>query len=147
MILISHRGNLRGPNSKKENSPSYILDAISVGYDVEVDVWHTRNKLFLGHDSPQYEIKLEFLQNTKLWCHCKNIDALEFLIDNGPRCFFHMTDDVTLTNDGYLWTFPGKQLTKKSICVMPESYPKQKFDFVAGVCSDFIDNFKELGHE
>ena len=29
-------------------------------------------------------------------------------------------DDVTITSKGYLWTFPGKKIFKKSICVLPE---------------------------
>jgi hypothetical protein len=144
MILISHRGNLKGPDPQKENSPSYIITALSKGYDVEIDVWFVESKLYLGHDKPQYQIELQFLQNPKLWCHCKNINALEYLIDHKIRCFFHMTDDVTLTSDGYLWTFPGKKLTKKSICVMPEVYPNQEYNFAAGVCSDFIDDLERI---
>ena len=53
MILISHRGNLDGPNKSFENSPSYICEAIDRGFDVEVDLWKT-NKLFFGHAEPQY---------------------------------------------------------------------------------------------
>ena len=37
MILISHRGNINGPNIDKENKPSYISAAIDKGYDCEVD--------------------------------------------------------------------------------------------------------------
>ena len=39
MILISHRGNLNGPKPDQENSPNYINNAISKGYNVEIDVW------------------------------------------------------------------------------------------------------------
>jgi len=38
MKLISHRGNLFGPNPTNENNPDYILNAIELGYDVEIDV-------------------------------------------------------------------------------------------------------------
>jgi len=38
MILISHRGNINGQNLEKENSPDYVLEALSKNYDVEVDV-------------------------------------------------------------------------------------------------------------
>ena len=31
MILISHRGNIDGPNTDNENKPSYIASAISRG--------------------------------------------------------------------------------------------------------------------
>ena len=40
MILISHRGNIDGPNPKLENSPEYIQLAMEKGFDVEVDVWY-----------------------------------------------------------------------------------------------------------
>ena len=39
MYLISHRGNLEGPKAEYENSISYIENAISKGFEVEVDVW------------------------------------------------------------------------------------------------------------
>ena len=45
MILISHRGNLHGINSDKENSPSYLLSALNKCFNVEVDVRFENNKL------------------------------------------------------------------------------------------------------
>ena len=56
MYLISHRGNLNGIQKNRENSPSYINEAIEKGYNVEVDVRYEKNKFFLGHDFNQYEI-------------------------------------------------------------------------------------------
>ena len=86
MILISHRGNLNGPNRNRENEPLYIVEALEQGFDVEIDVWWKDNEFWLGHDEPQYKVKREFLQNRKLWCHSKNIDAFfkfkTSLIDN-----------------------------------------------------------------
>ena len=40
MYLISHRGNVNGKNPDRENSPLYIKAALTLGYDVEVDVWY-----------------------------------------------------------------------------------------------------------
>jgi len=34
MILISHRGNLRGKKTELENNPSYIQSTVDLGYDV-----------------------------------------------------------------------------------------------------------------
>ena len=56
MLLIAHRGNVSGPRTEFENNPIYIDKAIELGYDVEIDVWFVNNKLFLGHDEPQYKI-------------------------------------------------------------------------------------------
>ena len=142
MYLISHRGNINGPNIKMENPPSYVTNAISKGFDVEVDVWVIDNKIYLGHDSPQHLIDLQFLQNKKFWCHCKNISALKYLLNANVHCFFHQTDDVTLTSDGFIWTFPGKEITKKSICVMPERSYHNTINLAAGICSDYIDNLE-----
>jgi len=142
MIKIAHRGNISGP-SKYENEPSYILEALKEGYDVEIDVWMIEDKVFLGHDNPEHLVEFNFVKNDRFWCHCKNIEALYFLSSNHIRSFFHDSDEATLTSDGYIWTYPGKKLTDKSICVMPEkdnwNLPKN----VAGVCSDFVNNIEE----
>ena len=45
-ILISHRGNVTGPNSDRENHPDYIDRAIEKGFDVEVDI---RQNEEVGH--------------------------------------------------------------------------------------------------
>ena len=60
MILISHRGNIDGKNLEQENSPKYIDNAISLGYDVEVDIWLIGRELYLGHDNPDYQIEISF---------------------------------------------------------------------------------------
>ena len=76
MILISHRGNIDGKLSEYENNPNYILAAINLGYDVEIDVWFIDGKFMLGHDEPTHEVDYKFLMNEKLWCHAKNLDSL-----------------------------------------------------------------------
>lgn len=143
VILISHRGNINGPNPDRENNPDYIQQAISNGYNVEIDVWYENNKWYLGHDEPQYEVHKTYFYNNALWCHAKNIEALKNLLFMGIHCFWHQEDDVTLTTRGYLWTYPGNLLTTKSICVMPErvSYSHEEFQVAAGVCSDLIEEY------
>ena len=136
MILISHRGNLNG-KSNMENRPSYIHKALLHDFDVEIDVWYVNDEFWLGHDIPQYKIEENFLENPKLWCHAKNIDALDKMISNSLiHCFWHQEDDVTLTSKGYLWTYSDKQLTGKSICVMPKTVNKSIDCY--GVCTDFV---------
>ena len=150
MILISHRGNLDGKNPEKENSPLYVLQALSKGFDVEVDVWYSNSKWFLGHDYSQYEIDLDFLiaSSYSLWCHAKNILALKMMLKEDIHCFWHQEDDVTLTSRGYIWTYPGKNLTKKSICVLPKKFgdiynKSMGIDKCYGICSDYILEYKE----
>ena len=79
MYLISHRGNLNGIIKDRENSPRYINEALEKGYDVEIDVRVHNDKFFLGHHEPKYEVQKDFLLNKKLWCHAKDIHALEKL--------------------------------------------------------------------
>ena len=143
MILISHRGNLTGPNLSRENSPDYIQEALKADYNVEIDVWYKDKTWYLGHDEPQYEVERSFFYNRFLWCHAKNIDALKELSSLGIHCFWHQ-DDVTLTSMGYLWTYPGQPLTTKSICVMPERAPynKEEITVAAGICSDNIQDYR-----
>jgi len=142
MILISHRGNINGSNPEMENKPEYIIDALYKGYDVEIDVWSINKQFYLGHDKPQYEVSRDFLQERRVWCHAKNIEAFYRMIDdNKIHCFFHDQDEVALTSKGYFWSSSDKQMTSKSICVMPSDYkdlPKN----IAGVCSDYIGHYK-----
>jgi hypothetical protein len=144
MILISHRGNIEGRIPDHENHPNYITDALSKNYDVEVDVSLMDGEFYLGHDTPEYKISVEFLKNEKLWCHAKNIDALFAMIKEGSvHCFWHQNDAVTLTSQKYIWTFPGQILTPNSICVLPEKYEHKELN-CAGICSDYISQYDNL---
>jgi hypothetical protein len=144
MIFISHRGNIDGPNPDRENSQSYIDETISLGYGVEIDIWFKDGKLFLGHDEPQYETSVDWLEERKdhLWVHCKNIEALAELIDTKVNCFFHYEDTVTLTSKGIIWAFPGKQPIKKSIAVLPERNDDD-LSVCIGICSDYIKKYRD----
>jgi hypothetical protein len=139
MILISHRGNISGINKKSENNPDRILEVLSLGYNVEIDVWVVKGDLFLGHDSPQYKIDLPFLSDVRLWCHAKNIDALETMLNaNNIHCFWHQNDDYTLTSRGYIWTYPNQKLSNISIAVLPETVKNYDISNAFGICSDII---------
>lgn len=157
MKLISHRGNINGKNSQKENSPGYILDALKKGYDVEVDVWYSTIEIhktnepvyvwYLGHDEPKYEFDITQFEKfyNKLWFHCKNLNALiQMKKIVGVTYFWHQEDWFTLTSNNYIWTFPGKKLTEESICVLPEqlNYTSDLLNKCYGICSDFIERYK-----
>ena len=142
MFLISHRGNLNGPEIKNENKRDYILNAMEKGFDGEVDIHFYKNKFYLGHDEPEYLTSLEFLENNKIWCHAKNMDAMEAFYKTKCHFFWHQNDAVTLTNKGYYWTYPGQKLFENSICVLPEKSNYKEF-FCQGICSDYIMEYKE----
>ena len=140
MLLISHRGNISGPQPKLENTVAYIEQAIDQGYNVEIDVWFKDGKFFLGHDAPEEHIEKCWFYNKPLWCHCKNYSALKELLELGVHCFFHDKDDYTLTSEGFIWAYPGKMGEKKTIAVMPDdNFDISNFE---GVCSDNIEKFR-----
>tara|TARA_B110000483_G_scaffold198842_1_gene238237 strand:+ start:183 stop:614 length:432 start_codon:yes stop_codon:yes gene_type:complete len=141
MYLISHRGNLNGAESENENNPKYLIIAINKGFNVEVDVRFEKEKFYLGHDFSQYEVNKDFLLNENIWCHAKTHEALLALDKINAHYFWHQEDDYTITSKGFFWTFPGKELLKKSICVLPEKANYKKIDCL-GICSDFIERYR-----
>jgi len=142
MIIISHRGYENGPNELLENNPEQIKNLLNKNIHVEIDVWYVGEKLYLGHDEPQHEVDLKFLENDKLWCHAKNLPALEHMLQHNVHCFWHQEDDHTITSRGFIWSYPGKSLTPMSICVLPE-LKKQDYKTCYGVCTDYPMIYKE----
>lgn len=154
MLFISHRGNLTGKNPKRENSPSYVLEALNAGYQVEIDVWY-ENGWWLGHNKPQYKTTFQWIRNhLGLWIHCKNKEALQKIQDyaikkglnfNFLNYFWHQDDDYTITSKGFVWIRCGQPIINKGICVLPEQYvPSLNFNDISacyGICSDKIEYF------
>jgi|688.fasta_scaffold720145_2 hypothetical protein len=148
MKYISHRGNLSGPNSDKENHPDYIKKALKLDYDVEIDVWYTDEKWYLGHDSPTYQVKYDFLTDRRFWLHAKNGDAFNLLVqDYTVNVFWHTTEDWVLTSKRFIWTYPGKQLYPESVCVLPEHSWVGDLTKCHAVCTDFVKEFPEQFEE
>lgn len=145
MIFISHRGNLDGPNLLRENSPLYIDETLRAGYDVEIDLRSIDNRLFLGHDEPQYPIDPSWLTERKehLWIHVKDYDAIVWISEQTTqfKYFCHESDNFTLTSSGHIWSHDyEKKMTNK--CIVPLINRQQVLqytqrDFYA-VCSDYI---------
>ena len=114
MKIISHRGYINGPDATIENNPAHIKKIIETGIDAEIDVWYINNRFFLGHDEPRYEVSDNFLLDSRLWCHAKNISSLVNLLKIGAHCFWHQEDDYTLTSKGFIWAYPGVQTPKSN---------------------------------
>ena len=146
MRIISHRGNLDGPNSNENTAHSIDL-AILKDFDVEIDVWEVDGLLFIGHDEPILKIDYRWLRDRAcyLWVHCKNLGAIEIMnmFNYNIPYFWHQNDDFTLTSNGYIWTYPGKSLCHKSIAVLPELPGTLPTDIYA-ICTDFPEKYKEL---
>lgn len=94
--IIAHRGNVKGANPSRENSPDYIGEALNSGYGVEIDAWFVNGQWGLGHDEPKYAIDPEYFfelndwgkpqtegaiwdprNHPKIWIHLKNLDAVQ----------------------------------------------------------------------
>ena len=142
--LIAHRGNTKGPNKEQENNPYFLHKLISLGIHIEIDLWLLGDKLFLGHDEPQYEVEKSYLEYPNFWIHAKNFEALEWLNKTKYHYFWHQNDDFTLTSKNKIWTYPDKKVTKNSIivCHTIEQLNKYKKTKAYGVCTDYIDNIK-----
>lgn len=144
MVLISHRGNLTGRQPYRENHPSYIDEAISDGFNVEVDLWLMGKKWVLGHDGGQHSISTSWLSDRSkhLWIHAKNIGAFSKLSQTELHYFWHQDDFATITSKGYLWIYPGHQPVINSISVLPELFGED-ISHCVGICSDYILDYKK----
>ena len=149
MKIISHRGNLEGPDSSLENRIDQIEKCINLGFDVECDLRYVNNEYLLGHDEGLYSIGINDLIEFSdcLWIHCKNIELLERLssINNSNQFnfFWHQTDFYTLTSKGFIWSYPGNKVTENCINVMPEMTMNKnhirelRSSNLFGVCTDY----------
>jgi len=145
MKIIAHRGNIFGP-SRDENRPEHIDRAISLGYDVEVDIHVDQETLLLGHDSGIYKVDMAWLTERKnrLWIHCKNFNALSLLSATDFNYFYHIDDPYTITSLGYIWTYPGQQFTQNFVLVIPEIaniIPQKNIECCA-VCTDYAHDWR-----
>tara|TARA_R100000005_G_C4897607_1_gene141317 strand:- start:81 stop:521 length:441 start_codon:yes stop_codon:yes gene_type:complete len=138
--IISHRGNLDGPNPITENSPSYIETALNEGFDVEVDVRVFNGKLYLGHDMPDHQVNENFFTD-KMWIHCKNFQAVEYFKKTKLNWFWHEEDDLTMTSKGFIWCYPGKYISSgiTVLCGKPTHIDKK----IMGICTDYPIQWKE----
>lgn len=147
MKIISHRGNLHGPELERENLIPSIENCIALNFDVEIDVWAINNNLFLGHDEPKYPVYKSYLLDRKnfLWIHCKNKESLLYVIDLDLNFFFHDKDDFVLTSKKNIWAYPGKSTDKKTVQVLPEWNNFENLDRNCyGICTDYPIKVKEM---
>lgn len=102
--IYAHRGNINGPETRRENSPDYIDDAISAGFMVEVDVRSVGARLFLGHDFAQYPIESGWIDDrvNELLLHVKDVGATG-MMDEEWHYFCHSADPFVLTSRGNVW--------------------------------------------
>jgi hypothetical protein len=144
MKIISHRGNLKGPEPETENSPKKIEEALKLGYDCEVDVWYQSGVFTLCHDfknNKHYNVNVQFLKKNGLWCHAKNIEAISALQKIDVNFFWHEDDKLTLTSKGWVWCHPTCQVSSdRSIICLPELH-NIDVKFFDGLCTDYTGRY------
>jgi len=128
-----------GPYPSRENAPDYILEAIRLGFDVEVDAWY-QDGWSLGHDAPTHKVDAKLLNSPRLWVHCKNYPALEKALESKLHCFYHTNEDYVLTSRQYIWAFPGMPGGERTICVLPDQ--GRDVSGFYGVCTDYAARFR-----
>jgi len=141
MKIISHRGNLNGPNNLIENNPTHIDSVLNLNFDVEIDLYYYKNKFYLGHDEPIYSINDDWLieRKNKLWVHLKTIELVENAVVQKLNYFWHENDRFTLTSTGIPWCYPGVYV-KNGITVCLNRYPKIESK-VLGICTDYVEDY------
>jgi len=137
-IIISHRGNLRGPCREAENNPAYLEMARDAVGNVETDVWWRDGCFWLGHDAPQFCVSLSWLEQPWLWCHAKNTDTVGPLLSAGVHVFWHENDLLTLTSRGIPWCQPGVYLRNGVTVLFGAVFPENA---VLGYCSDYAGEY------
>ena len=145
MKIISHRGNISGPTRNQENSPGFVDRALSLGLDVEIDLWNLKNDYFLGHDKPLHKVSLEWLEKRKksLWIHAKNFSAFEKLLElnNNYIFFYYECEPLVLVSNGKIWCHRLEDISNPANCIAPllskSSLLKNKQENWFGVCTDY----------
>lgn len=138
MKIISHRGNLIGSCQSLENNPTHITQLLNNNMEVEIDVWYIQNKYMLGHDQPVYEVSKKFLKHKNLWCHAKNLEAVEQMAKDKAHYFWHENDKMTLTSKGVPWCFPNTYVSNGITVMIGEDVPTQS---IHGICTDYPTRF------
>lgn len=148
--IISHRGNLIGPNPDLENKPTQI-ELASKFFIVEVDIRKIKNEYFLGHDFPQHCVSLEWLNKHKsrLFLHCKNNEAYSCNKLTEFHRFVHENENTVVCSKGYIIKHPNFKPVENSYNMMPEISEYETIETVLkskAVCTDFplyLSNIKK----
>lgn len=145
--IISHRGNLNGCYPLTENHPTvieYLLQQLD--YDIEVDVRVINDKIFLGHDTPEYEVDINYLLSKKdrLWIHCKTKETyFELSKYKQLRIFLHDLEIFTVTSLKEKWTADINYCSNSYLVLMPDfeihnsQWTKWLLKNVNGICTDY----------
>ncbi len=106
----AHRGNTEGRDESRENDPSYLLEALAGGFEVEADVWYDEETVsfWFGYEEPMYEFPLSLVSHPRVLVRAMDIVSLNKLmslpVGIRPHVYYHKSDDDTLTSEGKIWS-------------------------------------------
>ncbi len=151
MLIISHRGNLNGPEGSGDCDRDRVLLALRLGFDVEIDVRCHQRECWVGHDEPLYRLsELVVPISARIWFHAKDLESFRQVVSHGRMAFAHAVDAfVPVVNTDAIWVHPNQnenvlfQETKVDDLVLLDvaGYPRldqgklQRFPFA--VCTDW----------
>lgn len=115
MNLISHRGNLNGPQKESENTIDSILTALKSGFGVEIDLRDSMGEIAISHDPVvmiNHSVKFGEL------IHCLKSNS------------FSNVFALNIKSDGLLGLFPFENMREiQNYFFFDMSYPEQlKFE-------------------
>ncbi len=148
MKIISHRGNLNGPNPQSENKLSQIELCLQKGYDVEIDLRYiaSEKEFYLGHDTPDENVSLSWINDHKdrPWIHCKTLDTLDYFSRAQINSFIFGIKMIIihLRVNHLIWAYPGMEISSQSIIVLPELDQSIDWNLIKltscyGICTDY----------
>jgi hypothetical protein len=153
MLIISHRANVDGP-CKHENTIGQVGYALSMGFYVEVDVWQLNDGFGfrMGHDEPlmRESAPLNFLQNDKIFCHCKDEHSFDILKNYTDTSPFKHNDEkqviVMKNGESMIWKHSNNRHPsgkKDDIYVFLGDDFQEDLLLFGGICTDYPIKFKE----
>lgn len=155
--VISHRGNLKGPDSHRENQIWAIEECIKKGYMVEVDLWLVDGRFYLSHEIPTKKDRIDedFLYDNllNLLIHCKNKEAINLMEawdvqhDGVANWFTNDKDRWSLTSQKNVISYCKKEeIVPYSIIIMPEHHNIEPEDVknlnIRYVCTDYVEKWE-----
>jgi hypothetical protein len=160
-FYIAHRGLMVGPDyaGHLENNPKQIENALSRGYDAEVDLWYIDETWYLGNKGPQYKISRTFLERNanSLWFHTKNEGAFKRLVETDSEktlnYFWQAEDSFDFTSHGWAWVHPESRPFSEGIWVLPEQTIRNddrwnlellRNQKCRGYCSNYISEIRNI---
>jgi len=150
-MIFAHRGNLDGP-SDHENTMPLFRKATSLGYGIEIDIWKSDGKIWVGHDSPFYPIERPTIQALSdrgpIILDCKNYGAMVWASQNfcGPRidAYYYLSDHPTFSMFGRL-VFRSGDYEPPNNCsliqVMPEHDNVNNWNCITNNISHIVTDY------